>query len=205
MRLDHILWAVPELESGVAQLADLLGVTPSEGGSHPGFGTRNQLLSLGDRLFFEVIAPDPEQTKLGQRADAIATLSAPELHTFCMESTDLDTLAARAQEAGIRCSEPVGMSRTRADGVTLAWRILYFEVPDFGPAIPFVIDWQGSEHPASTSPEGCGLVDFAVLHPRAEALSGVYAALGIDVPVRAASRPGFLTRLTAPKGEVTIL
>ena len=81
--LDHILVGAPDLEPAVTDFAAATGVTPSGGGSHTGFGTRNQLLSLGEDLFFEIIAPDPAQTESGHRAEALARLSAPCLHAYC--------------------------------------------------------------------------------------------------------------------------
>jgi hypothetical protein len=202
--LDHILWATPDLDTGVATIAALTGVTPAGGGSHPGFGTRNQLLSLGPGLFFEVIGPDPAQADHGRRAAAISGLAAPEMHAWCLQSDDLDALGARARSAGLATPPPVAMSRTRADGVRLAWRILYLEAPGWGGVLPFVIDWQGSPHPAGTAPAGCSLAEFTVLHPRAAELAALHRALGVDIPVAAAPRPGFLARLDTPNGEVVL-
>jgi len=204
LTLDHILMGAPDLEAALEAVSTLSGVTPAGGGSHSGFGTRNQLLSLGDELFFEIIAPDPKQKKRGRRAVGLEDLTAPGMLTFCVRSPDLAGAAARAKAAGLSSQEPVAMSRIRGDGVRLAWEILYLDASRWGDAIPFVIDWKGSPHPAKTSPGGCTLLDFTVLHPNAAELGTLYEALGVDVPVRAALSPGFVLKLDTPRGEVVL-
>ncbi|MSU90922.1 VOC family protein [Rhodobacteraceae bacterium 2CG4] len=204
LTLDHILLGAPDLDAATTAFSALSGVTPSGGGSHPGFGTRNKLVSLGEALFFEVIAPDPEQLAKGRRADGLSDLAAPKMMAFCLRSSDLLALSERATAAGLSPQTPVPMSRTRPDGVTLNWEILYLDTEGWGDAVPFVIDWKGSPHPAETSPEGCALTDFAVLHPDAAKLRAVYEAMGIDVPVKSALAPGFLLKLDTPNGEVVL-
>lgn len=185
-------------------VAALAGVLPGGGGSHEGFGTRNQLLSLGDALFFEIIAPDPAQDERGRRASGLESLPGPQMLTFCLQSDDLDAVASRAKTAGLSPQDPVAMGRTRADGVRLEWKILYLDDTDWGDAIPFVIDWLGSPHPGGSAPAGCTLKEFTVLHPRAAELALLYGALGVPVAVAAAMSPGFLVRLNTPRGEVVL-
>lgn len=202
--LDHVLMGAPDLDVARAAFAKQTGVEPSGGGSHDGFGTRNQLASLGSGLFFEIIAPDPDQASSLYRATALAGLAAAEMHTFCMRTSDIAGTAERAAAAGIKTSDPVRMGRTRADGVRLEWEILYLATPEWGDALPFLIDWRGSQHPAETSPVGCAMAGFTVLHPRAQVLRSLYRAIGVDVPVKGAMRPGFLLELDTPKGAVAL-
>jgi hypothetical protein len=204
LTLDHILMGAPDLEVTSDAFAALSGVAPAGGGSHPGFGTRNQLVSLGEGLFFEIIAPDPAQREKGHRADRLEDLAAPGMLTFCLRSPDLAAVAARAKAAGVSSQEPVTMNRTRADGIKLEWEILYLDAPEWGDVMPFVIDWKGSPHPAETSPGGCTLLDYTVLHSNAAELGALYGALGIEVPVKAALSPGFVLRLETPNGEVVL-
>jgi hypothetical protein len=203
VELDHILWAAPDLDAGSALIGQLTGVDPALGGSHPGFGTRNSLLSLG-ATYLEIISPDPAQSLEGNRGGRIAALAEPGLATFAVRTKDLDAYAAAASRAGIRTKGPVEMGRTRPDGVRLDWACLYIEDAVFGEIIPFGIDWKASPHPSVSTPTGATLREFTVLHPQADALSRIYREMGIGVPVRLAAKPGFLAVLDTLRGKVVL-
>ena len=87
----------------------------------------------------------------------------------------------------------------------LSWTVARFSHPAYGDAIPFAIDWQGSPHPAATTPGGCTLDSFTVLHPEPRGLAAIYAAMGVDIPVQGALRPGFIAVLGTPRGRVCLL
>ena len=60
--LDHIVVAAATLERGEDYVEARLGARPRRGGRHVAMGTHNSLLKLGDRVYLEVIAIDPEGT-----------------------------------------------------------------------------------------------------------------------------------------------
>ncbi len=207
LKLDHILWGSPDLDRGELEFGELTGVVAATGGTHPGFGTRNKLASLGHGVFFEIIAPDPAQPAHNStgRAGAIAAMPTPALLTFAVQTTDIDAATAAAQAAGLTIAQRHAMQRTRPDGVTLKWTVAHFEHQEYGNLIPFAIDWQGSPHPSTTSPSGCTLRRFTALHPQPEGLRHIYATLGLDMAVLGAVKPGLLAELDTPQGAVCLL
>src|SRR5215469_4192621 len=81
--LDHILLGCSDLEPGVAFLEQRSGIKAAFGGVHPGRGTKNALLSLGEQRYLEIIAPDPTQTSIEpfaqKQATQLRSLAAPRL------------------------------------------------------------------------------------------------------------------------------
>lgn len=204
MKLDHLLWAVPDVDDGIARFKDLTGIEAAIGGTHPGFGTRNALVSFG-QTYIEIIGPDPDQALDGTLGGEFAALSAPYLYSAAFSTDDLGAARAAAARAGLETGEIIEMSRTRPqDGVKLEWAILKLAQPDLGARFPFLIDWKGSPHPSGTTPGGLGLLSFKAVSPRPAALAEAFAAMGMDLPVEAGASPGFVARLSTPKGEITL-
>src|SRR4028119_1506954 len=54
--LDHVIVGVADLDEGIAAFTAATGVQPVRGGQHPGRGTENALVSLGDDVYLEIIA-----------------------------------------------------------------------------------------------------------------------------------------------------
>lgn len=160
--IDHLVHAVPDLAAGVADIAERFGVQPAPGGSHPGRGTANALLSLGD-CYLEIIGPDPAQPEPADgRPFGVTATMEPGLVTFAVRPGDgetLDEVAAALLSAGHDPGPAVPMSRATPDGSELNWHLTYPTMAAGG-TIPFLIDWGLTPNPATTAPSAGRLVDL---------------------------------------------
>jgi hypothetical protein len=203
--IDHLLLGVSNLDEGIAWVDRLTGVRAAPGGSHPGVGTRNALLSLGGRRYLEIIAPDPAQRMDASRF-ALRTLAAPRLITWAAATSDIDALAERLARAGRQVIGPDDGARTRPDGRMLRWRTLGIPsdlARDGIDPVPFYIQWSAdSAHPSEDSPEGCTLQSFEIVHPDSSAVSRVFRELGIEAAVTGGSAVRIIATFDTPHGCV---
>lgn len=198
--IDHLVLAVPDLTAAVDDVAHALGVRPGAGGSHPGWGTRNALLSLGT-AYLEVIGPDPDQDEPDrERPFAIDGLGGWRLAAWAVRTPDIDGAAAAAREAGHDPGPVVAMRRVTPSGTALSWR-LTMPRPD-APLVPFLIAWDDCPHPASTAPAGASLAAFAAEHPDPPSIRTAVAALGGSLEVRAGARARLLATIAGPAGAL---
>ena len=212
MKLDHIMFAVSDLDAGIEQIKNLTGVSAEFGGSHAGAGTRNALLSFGNEQYLEIIAPDPVQNVTGTGvtgagvtgAMAAELLSLPcgYIRTWAVATKDFTPVVLVLERFGYG-HHMIEMSRTRPDGVQLAWQILFVTHQPHGLAMPFFINWQDSEHPAQLAPGGCELQWFSVECPGADEFQRFCSA--IDINVRVAKGDLKLSaRLQSPLGAAVL-
>ncbi|WP_407553765.1 VOC family protein [Streptomyces sp. Pv4-95] len=195
--LDHLVYATPDLDRTVAEVAELTGVRPAPGGSHPGRGTRNHLLGLGGGAYFEIIGPDPEQPAPdGPRWFGIDALSGPELVTWAVRVTGIASSVAHARAHGYDPGDAVAMSRRAPDGGRIAWRL----TPPCagGGRTPFLLDWGDTQHPSDAPLPELPLVSLTASDPEPDAVAGRLAALGARWPGQPlTSGPGGLTAVLA--------
>lgn len=201
--LDHILLGCSDLDRGIAFVEERLGVRAAFGGVHPGRGTQNALLSLGERRYLEIIAPDPKQSSVQQFSE-IAKLIEPRLIGWAAHPGDLEAFAAKLRSAGISFEGPTPGSRKRPDSRVLHWSALRLK-DDAQGLLPFFIDWSAdSLHPSADAPKGCSLIRFEAATPNPEALKKQAALVGLDLPVIKGDKPQLRATIAGPKGQFSV-
>lgn len=201
--LDHLLLGCSDLDRGIAFVEARSAVRAAFGGVHPGRGTRNALLSLGEHGYLEIIAPDPGQPSL-TNARNLRPLLEPRLVNWAAHSGDLDSFSKKLREAGVAFKGPTPGARKRPDGRVLNWKILNL-ADDHGGLLPFFIEWSAdSLHPSADSPKGCSLVRFEAVTPDPENLTKQAALLGLDLPIAKAPKPQLRATIAGPKGQFSV-
>lgn len=203
--VDHLVYATPDLDLGVRQIEELLGVRAAAGGRHPGRGTRNALLALDTDVYLEIVAPDPEQPDPPTpRAFGLDGLKESRLATWAAKSDDLDAVRARAESKGIVLGAIQSGSRQRADGVMLSWRYTNPATIVADGLVPFFIDWDRSPHPALAAPRGSRLLELRGEHPDAASVRSQLEVLGIQMSVTAAPRSVLVAVIAGRRGRVEL-
>jgi hypothetical protein len=154
--IDHVLLAVRDLDAAAAWIRERHGLTALPGGLHPGVGTANLIVPLGDDYLELIAIVDPAEAVASPHHDrlAVAPETGASLATWAVRVTDIEAVKQRLDEAGVATEGPLPGSRRRPDGVLLEWRTL--RVGDGSePAIPFFIEWNvaAGEHPGAAAVE----------------------------------------------------
>ncbi|MGC3984610.1 MAG: VOC family protein [Pseudorhodoferax sp.] len=201
-RIDHLAIAAPTLQAGSDTVFAQLGVRPQAGGRHARMGTHNLLLRLGEALYLEVIAVDPQAPAPARPRwfglDALAPGAAPRLACWVARTDDI---------VGAAAAGPLGEVLPMSRG-TLDWRIT---VPadgslPLGGAAPALIQWDTPAHPAAGLPDaGCTLVALELQHPEPARVQAVLDRLhlaepGVALSLRAAAVPGLAAQVRTPQG-----
>ena len=207
--IDHLVYGAADLPLASAGIAELLGVTPTPGGSHVGRGTYNELLSLDGSAYLEIIGPDPGQPDPdGPRPFGVDDLIEPALAAWCVRPLrPLAEVVATAKAAGIDFGPVSAMSRRRPDGVLLQWELTLPQLDGpFGCALPFLIDWGSSAHPTDSLPRGARLTALDIVHPNPHLLLTALEIVGLTDGFRVAggAQPALRATIATPHGEVTL-
>lgn len=204
-RVDHLVYATPDLQRGIDTIEQQLGVKATPGGQHPGLGTRNALVALGPASYLEIIGPDPDQPKpAGPRRFGIDDLKAPRIVRWVVKTSELESVAARAARSNVPLGGVIPGSRRRPDGVVLSWRYTNPDTVAGDGLVPFFIDWGTSPHPALTAAPGLSLVQLRAEHPDQEQVQRMLNRLGLDLRIIRGFPPAIIATIDSPHGRVEL-
>ncbi|HET9209389.1 MAG TPA: VOC family protein [Thermoanaerobaculia bacterium] len=200
-RVDHVILGIDDLQKGIEELERRTGVRAEFGGVHPGRGTQNALISLGEHHYLEILAPNPKE-KGSEMADELRKLTALTPVGWAARANDLPSTRRLLQEHGAQTGEIRPGARKRPDGARLAWKTLDYTSPS-SPLLPFFIEWDhASAHPSATSPQGCRLTDLYLEDPSPAVLRDALRAADVGVEVREGQESRIHLSLACPKGTV---
>src|SRR6267378_4006329 len=171
------------------------------GGVHPGRGTRNALLSLGERRYLEIIAPDSSQGQI-VHFPQILGMTEPRLIAWAVHPPDIAATAKLLRENQIAFKGPDDGSRQRPDGHVLNWKTINLADDRHG-LLPFFIEWSAdSVHPSKDAPAGSRLEYFEIMSADPDELSLTLKRIGLDLPVQRSDKARLHALISGPKGDL---
>jgi len=194
--------AVPDLAVAGERLAQNLGLASVEGGVHPGWGTGNRIVPLGDTYIELVTVVDPELARRNTFGRWVAANLGGQGRPlgWAIRTDDIEDIARRL---GLT---PEPGSRETPEGRRLSWRTAGVDRAAETPLLPFFIQWgEGTPFPGRIEVRHpAGDVAIARLELRGDA--SVLADWLGDQTLPVAVRPGepAVVRivLDAPAGEI---
>jgi hypothetical protein len=145
LRVDHVIYAVDDLDAAGRRFYEEFGLASVEGGRHPGWGTANRIVPLGSAYLELVTVVDPDEAGSSDfgRAVSEAIATHKPLVGWVVATDDLEAVVRR-----LRLEVSRG-SRTRPDGATLSWQLAGLTSSLKAGALPLFIEWGGSNelHP----------------------------------------------------------
>jgi hypothetical protein len=134
VEIDHLLIRVGDLDDAARALDDEHGLVSVPGGRHPGWGTANRIVPLGE-IYLELVTVVDESEAVGSLFGRWVSEARPGPMGWCVRPRSIEAEARRLDL-------PVAAgSRGTASGGLLTWRYAGFEQAAVEPALPFFIEW----------------------------------------------------------------
>ena len=204
--IDHLVYGVRDLQQAVEDIAQRIGVTPSEGGRHVGRGTRNYLLALSPTSYLEIIGLDPENPVAEDQPVpfGIDRLTADRLITWAIHPHDIDHALVAARRHGADHGKLHPMSRVDAGGNELRWTLAFGDPLPLAGLAPFLIDWGDSPHPAASGIAQANLTGIQITAPNPDKISALLRDMNLNIVATPGDEPALHAEISGPKGTITL-
>jgi Glyoxalase-like domain len=206
LKLDHITVIAPSLAEGVLHVRNCLDLDVPFGQRHAYMGTYNHLLQLGDTVYLEIVALDPE-ADAPDRPRWFGLDDQNRVRCDWDEGRRLrgwvartDTIDAIIAGRGDISGEKVPLPTVNSS--------FDFAIPNDGSlpldgAAPSIIDRRGKPRSMATIVDlGARLRSFTLEHPDPAAVEALYRTLTVDRPpeIRRGSKPRYRAQIETPAG-----
>jgi hypothetical protein len=195
---------VADLAAAARELEARHGLASIEGGRHPGWGTANRIVPLGEAYLELVTVVDEAEAARNPFGSWVARVRSERAQPFgwAVRTHELDELARR-----LDLTIGAGSRATRS-GHVLRWRLAGIEQAAAEPSLPFLIEWaDGTPFPGrAPARHPSGTVEIAELQLRGDA-DRVRAWLGdhrLPITVRAGAPVVAGIVLRGPAGELVL-
>ena len=206
LKLDHLTVIAPTLDEGVSHVRDCLDIDVPFGTRHLYMGTHNHRLRLGDAVYLEIVALDPDGVSPGRPR--------------CFGLDDRDTVRSdwedgRRLRGWVASTVDIDRELAVHPGIFGERVALPFDKPSFNFSIPpdgslpldgaapSLIDHRDDLSFLANIPDlGARLQAVSLEHPEPAAVTALYEELAIDRPpeVVPGSRVRYRARIETPSG-----
>ena len=137
LELDHVLIAVADLADAARGIEARYGLASVEGGRHPGWGTANRIVPLGEAYLELIAVMDEAEAAQSPFGSWVARTHPALTHPlgWAVRTRRLDDVARRL---GLAVS---ANSRATNDGQVLRWRVAGIERAAAEPSLPIFVEW----------------------------------------------------------------
>jgi len=182
-RIDHLVIGAGDLAQGIAYVKQFLGVDIPYGGVHTKMGTHNHLMRLGNDIFLEVIALNPDMESpqtprwfgLDDPRVRNQIRKKPALLNWVVNTKNIKGLLRQANVS-------FGKAQLISRG-NLNW---YFGLPRdgrllAGGMLPYALEWQTDCHPSTNMADtGCRFQRIEIHHPNPTWLKTILASIDAE-------------------------
>lgn len=199
--IDHITVTAPNLESGATLVEKQLGVLPQTGGEHPAMGTHNLLLRLGNDVFLEVIAVNPDAGRPNRprwfELDSMTDMSPASLKSWVVRTTDIKKTCSDSS-GFLGDVEPMSRGKTN-------WLMTVAEdgMQPLSQGAPMLIEWKSDLHPANSLPDfGLSLLELQIHNPDFKRIKRLIRSIDLvgNIKVIDSHEPRIIAWIDTPEG-----